>query len=53
MNAPRPEPITLRHFQYLALLRTEILLDRHFQRLGGLGLVVQPVEVACLVFQRQ
>ncbi|MDH4227156.1 MAG: DEAD/DEAH box helicase family protein [Deltaproteobacteria bacterium] len=36
MNARRPEPITLRYFQYLALLYTEILLDRFFNHRGTL-----------------
>ena len=30
MNARRPEPITLRYFQYLAALYTEVFLDRYF-----------------------
>jgi len=30
MNAYRPEPITLRYFQYLAVLYSEIFLDRYF-----------------------
>jgi len=30
MNARRPEPITLRYFQYLAVLYTEIFLDAYF-----------------------
>jgi hypothetical protein len=30
MNARRPEPITLRYFQYLAALYTEIFLDGYF-----------------------
>ncbi|MBI3942281.1 MAG: DEAD/DEAH box helicase family protein [Chloroflexi bacterium] len=30
MNARRPEPVTLRYFQYLAALYTEIFLDWHF-----------------------
>ncbi len=30
MNRRRPEPITLRYFQHLALLFTEIFLDRYF-----------------------
>ena len=34
MNARRPEPITLRYFQYLAVLYTEILLDWYFHRRG-------------------
>jgi hypothetical protein len=34
MNALRPEPITLRYFQYLAVLYTEIFLDRYFHRPG-------------------
>jgi len=32
MNALRPEPITLRYFQYLAVLYTEIFLDWYFHR---------------------
>src|SRR6266545_6488149 len=32
MNARRPEPITLRYFQYLAALYTEIFLDAYFHR---------------------
>jgi len=32
MNARRPEPITLRYFQYLAALYTEVFLDRYFHR---------------------
>lgn len=31
MNARRPEPITLRYFQYLAALYTEIFLDGYFR----------------------
>ena len=31
MNAGRERPITLRYFQYLAALYTEIFLDRHAQ----------------------
>jgi len=34
MNAHRPEPITLRYFQHLAALYTEIFLDGHFHRQG-------------------
>lgn len=34
MNAGRPEPITLRYFQYLAALYTEVFLDRYFQGRG-------------------
>lgn len=30
MNARRPEPITLRYFQYLAALYTEVCLDQYF-----------------------
>ena len=30
INARRPEPITLRYFQYLAALYTEVFLDRYF-----------------------
>ena len=36
MNEGRPEPITLRYFQYLAALYTEIYLDWYFNRPGGL-----------------
>ncbi len=36
MNAGRPEPITLRYFQYLAALYTEIFLDRYFNGRAGL-----------------
>lgn len=36
MNARRPEPITLRYFQYLAALYTEIALDAYFGRQGKL-----------------
>jgi hypothetical protein len=32
INRHRPEPITLRYFQYLAVLYTEIVLDRVFNR---------------------
>jgi len=32
MNARRPEPLTLRYFQYLAALYTEVFLDRYFHR---------------------
>ncbi len=32
MNARRPEPITLRYFQYLAVLYAEIFLDAYFNR---------------------
>ena len=32
MNADRPEPITLRYFQYLAALYSEIYLDNYFNR---------------------
>lgn len=34
MNARRPEPITLRYFQYLAVLYTEVFLDWCFHRRG-------------------
>jgi len=34
MNARRPEPITLRYFQHLAVLFTEIFLDWYFHRRG-------------------
>jgi hypothetical protein len=36
MNAHRLEPITLRYFQYLAVLYTEIFLDCYFHRRGEL-----------------
>jgi len=36
MNARRPEPITLRYFQHLAVLYTEIFLDRYFNHRGEL-----------------
>ena len=36
MNAGRSEPITLRYFQYLAALYTEIYLDCYFNRYAGL-----------------
>ena len=32
MNARRSEPIVLRYFQYLAVLYTEVFLDRYFNR---------------------
>ena len=32
MNARRPDPITLRYFQYLSLLYTEVFLDWRFHR---------------------
>jgi len=32
MNTRRPEPVTLRYFQYLAALYTEVFLDRYFHR---------------------
>ncbi len=34
MNARRSEPITLRYFQYLAALYTEVFLDEYFNRRG-------------------
>ncbi len=34
MNERRPEPITLRYFQYAAVLYTEIFLDWYFHRRG-------------------
>lgn len=34
MNARRPEPITLRYFQHVAALFTEIFLDWYFHRRG-------------------
>jgi len=34
MNGRRPEPITLRYFQHLAVLYTEIFLDWYFHRRG-------------------
>ena len=36
MNSGRAEPITLRYFQYLAALYTEMYLDRYFNRQGEL-----------------
>jgi hypothetical protein len=36
INKGRPEPITLRYFQHLALLYTEIFLDWRFRRPGEL-----------------
>ena len=36
MNERRTEPITLRYFQYLAALYSEIYLDYYFKRGGGL-----------------
>jgi len=36
MNAYRPAPVTLRYFQHLAVLYTEIFLDRYFHRRGEL-----------------
>ncbi|MBI4446878.1 MAG: DEAD/DEAH box helicase family protein [Acidobacteria bacterium] len=36
LNARRPEPITLRYFQYLAVLYSEIFLDWYFQRRAGM-----------------
>ena len=36
MNEGRSEPITLRYFQYLAALYTEIYLDWHFNRASSL-----------------
>ncbi len=36
MNAGRFEPVTLRYFQYLAALYSEIFLDRYFNRRGEL-----------------
>ena len=45
INQNRPEPITLRYFQYLAALYTEIFLDRYFnarkQMLADLNTFVQ------------
>jgi len=45
INQNRPEPITLRYFQYLAALYTEIFLDRYFnarrQMLADLDTFVQ------------
>ena len=32
MNAHRPEPVTLRYFQYLAALYTEVFLDYYYHR---------------------
>ncbi len=36
INARRSEPITLRYFQHLALLYTEVFLDRYFHHCGQL-----------------
>lgn len=36
MNELRPQPITLRYFQYLAVLYTEIFLDAYFNRQSNL-----------------
>ncbi len=36
INERRPEPITLRYFQYLALLYTEVFLDWRFNKSGEL-----------------
>ena len=36
MNGGRPEPITLRYFQYLAALYTEIYLDWYSNKRGRL-----------------
>ena len=36
MNVRRPEPITLRYFQHVAVLYTEIFLDWYFHRRGGM-----------------
>ena len=36
INAHRPEPISWRYFQYLALLATEVYLDRWFHDRAGL-----------------
>ena len=36
MNDGRPEPITLRYFQYLAALYSDIYLDWYFNQPGGL-----------------
>jgi len=36
INAHRAEPITFRYFQHLAVLYTEIFLDRYFNRRGEL-----------------
>lgn len=36
INAHRPEPITLRYFQYLSLLYAEVFLDAYFNRRGEL-----------------
>jgi len=35
MNTGRPQPITLRYFQYLAALYTEVFLDQRFNRKGA------------------
>lgn len=36
INARRPEPVTLRYFQYLAVLYAEVFLDFYFSRPGEL-----------------
>jgi len=36
MNSRRPEPITLRYFQHVAVLYTEIFLDWYFHRRGDM-----------------
>ena len=51
MNARRSEPITLRYFQYLAVLYAEVFLDGYFNRRGRdtplrlmiLSLITMPV----------
>ena len=35
MNSHRETPITLKYFQYLAVLYTEFFLDRYFNTSGG------------------
>ena len=36
INAGRPEPVALKYFQYMAVLYTEIFLDRYFNYRDGL-----------------
>ena len=53
INARRPEPITLRYFQYLAVLYTEIFLDWFFHRRGemlrSLNALVEKLNASKLV----
>ncbi len=57
INRRRPEPITLRYFQYLAALYTEIFLDRYFnarqQMLADLNTFVQERNAAKLPGEAQ